>query len=396
MKVTLLDKSDINSSSTLALLVQQDTLQPYAVQASDFAVLTGAFLDKYLENNNHQRQYAQFVWTKSKCKYIYNNENLDLVMDISTKNNISPDSRDACIVPVINLNEAEKEKDFEIINTVPIGNGIVKLAKVGSYPQSLADIETSAKLTRALKRNKLTETGKTYTINGLPMLSKGNDTRPQTYITLKEYEFEGNKYVQVVASLSQLISETRESVHLDVPCRYVKNKKPYWVKVEPLIWMVDEEKEILISNKAILSGIRFNHTTEYNGDFSQTEMKAFCDTYLSNEITSRGQISLNNFKSFAMAQLKNKVDSMQRVEYFQKLIQTTKSYLGKSITDGTLSSTEKEIVQYTKQHIQNMIAQPNILPQEMLNQFCQKQDEDKVKNNNISGFLWFKHLFSRN
>ena len=50
MKVTLLDKSDINSSSTLALLVQQDTLQPYAVQASDFAVLTGAFLDKYLES----------------------------------------------------------------------------------------------------------------------------------------------------------------------------------------------------------------------------------------------------------------------------------------------------------------------------------------------------------
>ena len=399
MKITLLEKNDILLSNALKVLAHPKIDSVYAIQATDFAVLTGVKLDS---NSSNNKQCADLVWTKSSCErrveYDYGFQNYDVVMDISDRNKAMwANSREACILPVISLDEAKKERDYKIIGEVVVEpNTSIPIVQVGSYPQSLADIKTSAQLSRALARNQLTETGHTYTINTLEMCPYSKDTRTQCFGSLKEYEFEGEKYVQVVATLAQNSDETKHKIHLEASDRIIKNKKSYWVKVEPLTWVADEQNGILISKKGILSGIRFDNSGIYNGKYEQTEMNAFCCNYLSNEINNREQISLNNFKSFAMAQLKNKVVSMQRIQYFQQLLIEAKAYLDKSITGQNLSDTEKEIVNYTKQHIQDMTKRPDETPKSMLQEFCKKPAEQiKQHNSNISFISRLRNLFIR-
>ena len=399
MKIKLLSKSDIKSSSALKSHEHPNIIDAFAIQATDFAVLTGAIIDKELPND---KQYAKYIWTTASCQrqveVDYGTFDYDVVMDISSTRAMWANSRESCILPVVDLEEAKKEKDFEIIHSTRFNSSkSVKIAQVGAYPQSLADVEVSAKLTRALKRNQLTETGKTYTVNALPMPLYTKDMEKQEYSSLKEYEFEGEKYVQVIASLPQTEDETKDKIHLKASNRTIKNKKPYWIKVEPLTWLIDEKKGILISQKAILSGIRFDEQEEYKGNFSQTEMQMFCKKRLSNEINNQIKINLNNFKSFILGQLKNEIASMQRIKYFQQLLLLTKSYLGKSITGADLSQTEQNIVNYTKKHIQDMTTQQTATPKEMLNQFTQKTEETKSgKNKNISPLLRLREIFFRN
>lgn len=400
MKITLLNKENIDSSNVIQILAHPSIVNEYAVQTTDFAVLTGASLNSDLSDT---KQYANLIWTKSPCKrnieYDYGMIEYKVVMDISNRNKAMwPNSREACILPIINLEEAQKERDYKIIGEISDKRAKkVQLVQVGSYPQTLADKKTSVKLTLALKKNQLIKTDKSYTINTLEMFYYTQDIRTQCLTPIQEYEFEGEKYVQVVATLSQNDDKTKNKIQLKDSEYTIKNKKPYWVKVEPLTWLVDEKNGILISQKAILSGIRFDNNNEYNGDFSQTEMNAFCSKYLSKEIHNREDICVENFKSFVMAQLKNKISSMQRLEYFKKLLSLAKYYVGKSITNQELKNNEDQIIKYTKQHIQTMTKQSDETPNSMLRVFCNKNSKpDKQENKSIGLIDCLKNTFQRN
>ena len=66
--------------------------------------------------------------------------------------------------------------------------------------------------------------------------------------------------------------------------RKVDSGKEYWVAVEPIKWILDEETDLAVSEKAILTGIPFQKWNKSNNDFNKTDIKVFMDTYLSKDI----------------------------------------------------------------------------------------------------------------
>ena len=63
----------------------------------------------------------------------------------------------------------------------------------------------------------------------------------------------------------------------------VETEKPYWLQVQPIEWLKDPSG-IWISKKALFSGIQFDTKSYYDGDFKNTFMKKYLDTYFAKEI----------------------------------------------------------------------------------------------------------------
>lgn len=116
----------------------------------------------------------------------------------------------------------------------------------GEYPQTIVSDEIQEQLEQKYQENTLSKTNKVYTWNK----------------THNEYEFKNNKYIRFE-------NENQEHV---------------WIKVEPVRWWVDEEKDVAVTEKGLFAGIPFDNKKEYNGDFSKTNLKNYIDKYFSKEI----------------------------------------------------------------------------------------------------------------
>jgi len=57
-----------------------------------------------------------------------------------------------------------------------------------------------------------------------------------------------------------------------------------WLEVSPLKWIVYEREKLLISKILVASGIRFCDDYQYNGDFENTEMYRYLNTYFAKDI----------------------------------------------------------------------------------------------------------------
>ena len=154
----------------------------------------------------------------------------------------------------------------------------------GEYPQWVVDENYSSKLESKYKSGILKETGKKYTTDSVVIINdeelfaglkvEGDIIfQPRKHI---EYEDNGIRYIRIEGSKkfeNTLLSDGR----------YLKANEPYWIKVEPIIWLVDEEADIALSKYIILSGVQFDDK-EYKGDFENTFIKKFMDEYLSKDI----------------------------------------------------------------------------------------------------------------
>lgn len=111
------------------------------------------------------------------------------------------------------------------------------------------------------------------------------------------YEYNGEIYAKIRANLASMY----ENVILSNESAY-KNEDYVWVKVEPIVWLKHPLDDIMISEKGIISGVRFykhhknDYTGPYNGDFNKTELKWFLDNYLSKDILSLYQHEQDLYK----------------------------------------------------------------------------------------------------
>ena len=143
--------------------------------------------------------------------------------------------------------------------TVRINNAI-KEVEYGEYPQTVVDEDYSRELENAYNNGNLITTGKDYA-------------------NFTAYEYDGIKYIRFVGDLNcagELLSDDRE----------IRVGTAYWVRVEPIIWMIDEIKNVALAKKILFSGVRFNKSNNYNaeGDFDKTNIKLFMDKHFSKEI----------------------------------------------------------------------------------------------------------------
>mgnify|MGYP001370101595 CR=1 FL=1 len=106
----------------------------------------------------------------------------------------------------------------------------------------------------------LPETGGIYTLN------QGRE--------YKEYEFKNNRYIRVENVVGKVVlSNGRQYEKGD----YV------WIKVEPVVWLVDQKTKTVIAKNGLVSGIEFDNK-KYDGNFEKTNLYNFLQNIMFEEM----------------------------------------------------------------------------------------------------------------
>ncbi len=161
------------------------------------------------------------------------------------------------------------------LNTIELENGWLEI-EFGEYPQWACSRELQKVLTQLYSNNSLNKMEKYYTTDSRDRYDYDKKFTARKFF---EYEYENERYVLVKFKSTY-------------PCAAVlSNGEKYnngdfvWIKVSPLKWLVNIEKDIAISKNIIIAGIQFNNENNYTGNnFDEMNIKVFLDNYLSKEI----------------------------------------------------------------------------------------------------------------
>ena len=155
-------------------------------------------------------------------------------------------------------------------------NGI-KVMQYGEYPQTVITDPLSSELEHNYQRKDCANhllTGKSYIVDGIK-----NDVLGEPFKVRRndEYCYNGIKCIRFLGDSNSVGEKLSNGVEIE-------EGKPYWVKVEPIEWMVDEKDDIAVAKRVLFAGIQFQNDKNYKGDFEKTDIKKFIDNYFSKEI----------------------------------------------------------------------------------------------------------------
>lgn len=261
---------------------QLEILKKYGKCAAitDFSILLGGYVSsrEFTSEGNALKDRAGLWWTKSKANIMDKYSNCVSSVfghDIffSTVLNCDSGAR-----PALAYSSIKSISSNEVVNSIGI-----KEIEYGEYPQTVVEEDYSNELEKAYNNGSIRYTGKKYTTDSERFSDKGFS--PRTHI---EYEYKGNKYIRFVgdkAGEGEVLSDGRK----------IASDNIYWVRVEPIVWLVDEKADIALSKKIIFSGVQFleNISKKYTGDFANTDIKKFMNIYFSKDIVS-SRVDLKN------------------------------------------------------------------------------------------------------
>src|SRR5574344_379709 len=258
-------------------------------EITDFALLTGGKFELQSIKNEISNPYLTRTYDNDgKVKVMYSYDDWCKVPVLYSYYSIASESvsnRYNIIRPVLLFSSICHSP-----NAV-VGKSGVKEVEYEEYPQQVVANGSIIYLENAYKYGEMKKTGKIYTTDSANSRNSDADFEPQQY---EEYEYDGRKYVRVEANIynakavnicdDDIYGSNVATVRLSdgVP---VMTGDIVWVKVQPIVWLIDDEMNFAIAKKGILSGIRFDKKRgEWKGDFESTEMNMFLQTYLKKEI----------------------------------------------------------------------------------------------------------------
>lgn len=250
---------------------QLDILKKYGTKCAitDFSILLGGVVSSeyYTSEVNTRKDITGWWWTKSSAK--------DKDSDVSIVDLDGSSTSDVVIERTGGARPALSYSSIQPIssNGVRGTNGIMEV-EYGEYPQTIVDENYSRELNRAYSNGSLKITGKDYTTDSVGYLRADISFIARTHT---EYEYNGNKYIRFVGDancVGGVLSDGRQ----------IQLGKIYWIRVEPITWLVDKKANIALSKKIIFSGVQFKNQREYKGDFDKTDIKQFMDNYFSKDI----------------------------------------------------------------------------------------------------------------
>ena len=164
------------------------------------------------------------------------------------------------------------------IDKVKVVNGIKEI-EYGEYPQMVADKDISNKLEKAYSIESLRTTGKEYTsytqiYNHTSIYECNISFRTRTHT---EYEYNGSKYIRFIGDIyseGKLLSNGM----------IVKSGNAYWLHVEPIVWLVDEESDIALAKKILFAGVPFADVKDNTCNFKNMCLYRFMNTCFAKEI----------------------------------------------------------------------------------------------------------------
>ena len=250
---------------------QLDIISRYGTKCAitDFSILLGGYVssDYYTSEGNTRKDRTGWWWTKTPY-----DDDARVVSKDGGRSRWYYVSR--CYVasrPALPYSSIQSISS----NGVRGANGI-KEVEYGEYPQTIVDENYSRELERAYNNGSLRTTGKNYTTDSVRYQDTDTSFRARTHT---EYEYNGSKYIRFVGDSNcdgEVLSDGRT----------IQSGNIYWVRVEPITWLVDERANIALSKKLIFSGVQFKNRRDYKGDFDRTDIKQFMDNYFSKEIVS--------------------------------------------------------------------------------------------------------------
>lgn len=242
---------------------------------TDFAILTGILFDK-------EEDYDNSITTKlfHKGPWWIDGRLSTLFAYITEQGSVDMIQSGFCgcgFRPVTNLSSLSNDSTSFHRNE----NDILEF-EFGEYPQFVVSHDESILLEKLYCENKLNITGKRYTTNAkIDSINNYTDFSPLSNI---EYEYNGKKYIRYKAIKN-------EGVMLSSG-EHVKKDSYYWIKVQPLVWLVEKESNLAISKYILFSGMPLSTLRNFNGSFSNSSARMFFDKYFSIEFIS------NNIRSF--------------------------------------------------------------------------------------------------
>ena len=259
-----------------------DILKQYGVRcaSTDYTILLGGIVDDFSYTSDGEKliNRTSSYWTKSsgyRC-WIVDEAGEELIEDLYDR------------VTGVRLAVA-----YSFIRDLPGDvryiNGI-KVKEYGEYPQTVASKELSFLLEKFYNEGKLKETGKLYTSD-----SAHYDDEDSLFMAKQriEYEYNGDKYVRFVADNNGAFEKLSNGIE-------IKNGDIYWIKVEPIKWLIDEKSDIALSKNVLFSGIQFNRKANDIIVFEESDIKKFIDEYFAKEIVPSNikddKLSYNPYK----------------------------------------------------------------------------------------------------
>jgi hypothetical protein len=233
---------------------------------SDFAILLGA---KVADTESYCNRGP--VFTKSN----YFNGTVFIHHDDGNTTSLPPTDKNVSIKPVFNLSKRTKSiviKDHILDNyenAVYLKSSDRVDFTFGEYPQQVESIEIEKQLDELYGQKKYTTTGKTYeTVRGPFIIGM------MPYVEQhEEIEINGEKYIRFrpdnrVNPKTFLSNETEAY-------RYSRGYvQARWIKVMPIQWSYHMNENVIVSQRALLSGLGINFTNpKYAGDFDKTDFK---------------------------------------------------------------------------------------------------------------------------
>lgn len=257
-ELTLLTEDEVLGRKKLAVLKEFGT----KCVVSDLAIITGCergqdFPRTEIDNYRIGEYYTQ-SFKFDEVAYVDYEGKINLETLQSRNCAIRPVLRSPEIFDQIFKNRRKKIFKSEVVY-------------LGEYPQQVADSMLYGVLEWGSIRGDVKKTGRTYTFME-PYDDNSKELKPVTH---EEYEFDGKRYVRV--KIDSNYTKLSDRVNH-------KNGSYTWIKVLPVAWLSDDKTKTLISTNGLLSGIRFNAASEFNGNFANTEMKHYLDNYMVKDI----------------------------------------------------------------------------------------------------------------
>ena len=276
MEVTLLTEEQIFGENKSKIFEKYGT----SAAITDFAILLdGYFSDEYHCNNSDSLEDRTVCyWTSS-----VNKDNYACVVDKSGNRQFYF-FRDHCIgarstlpYSLISRISMNKVREFEEIFEV----------EYGEYPQKAVSRILQEELENAYqnKQTSIRKTGKAYATDPKRWNEHDKKFSVQEY---EEFEYKGKRYMRIKVNSYYEVRELK----LSNGERY-KNGDYVWIEVSPIKWLVDIEKDIVLSERILFAGIQFDDKEEYKGNFKETFMYKYLNTIFIKDIQVSKEIEIS-------------------------------------------------------------------------------------------------------
>ena len=234
---------------------------------SDFAILLGAYVssDYHVDGDNSMRGRTGWWYLSSSD----GDGDVRVVSEGGDRKWTRAGKRSGAVRPALPFSNIS---DISL-NGVKGRHGFLEV-EYGEYPQYAVDTNLGRILDDSFQAGVLRRTGKTYTTDSRRWNANSERFSPVQH---EEFEYNGKRYVRVKSNDTDENFKLSNGVTVH-PGMYV------WLEVSPIKWIVDDRAKMLVSKTLLASGIRFCNDRQYNGDFKNTEMYQYLNTYFARDM----------------------------------------------------------------------------------------------------------------